>query len=68
MPELLRRVADRMAEVQNHAQAGIVLIDRDHVALDLDAFVDDIPDARLVIDVYTRQASSPAAGPFSHAV
>ena len=47
MSELLRRVADRMAEVQNHAQAGIVLIDGDHVALDLDALVDDVPDARL---------------------
>ena len=36
------RVADGVAEVQYHAQTGVVLVDGNYIAFDLNALVNDI--------------------------
>ena len=47
--ELFCGVADGVAEIQDHAQTGVVLVDGDDVALDPDAFADDALDVLFVV-------------------
>ncbi len=42
-------MADGVAEVENHAQTGVVFVDGDDIALDHDAFADDALDVLFVV-------------------
>ena len=44
MVKLFKRMAERMAEIQEHPLAGFVLVALDNPALDIDALVNDIVD------------------------
>ena len=47
--QLLRCMSDGVAKVQYHAQTGVVLVDGNHITLDLNALVNDIFNIRLVV-------------------
>ena len=47
--ELFRSVTNGMPEIENHAQAGIMLVDGDHIALDFNALVNYVPNMRFIV-------------------
>ena len=53
------RVADGVAEVQYHAQSGVVLVDDNYIALDLNALVNDILNVGLVVRLRNHRQDFP---------